>query len=219
MPPLPHFCRSTSPIFKMTSIRSFALVFALLCSNEVVISFVRFERLLGKFSSSTTFQYRPHKKTIKASTCLSHPINGDCPDPDETHINKSLRQSIQQLASIIDPTGTLLNNYPSVASSLSSPSHHSIVHIIGTGVTPTLLNLPLSTLFLLSQADVVLYDSLGLSQHDIRRIVPDDCEVLCVGKRGDQKTSSWKQEDIDQLLLQRATESVLLSSDNGQGNQ
>ena len=53
------------------------------------------------------------------------------------------------------------------------PSHHnSIVHIIVTGVLPsTLLNLPLLTPFILSSADVVLHDSLGLSQDDIRGIV------------------------------------------------
>jgi len=200
----------------MTSIRLFAMACVLLCSNEVVVSLMRFERLMGKCSSSITFQCHPRKKTIKASKFMSRPIhNDDGPDPEEANTNISLRQSIQQLASIIDPTGTSLNNYLSEASS-SSTSHHSIVHIIGTGVTPTLLNLPLSTLFLLSQADVVLYDSLGLTQHDIRRIVPDNCEVICVGKRGDQKSSSWKQGDIDQLLLQKAIESALLPSDDRQ---
>jgi len=33
--------------------------------------------------------------------------------------------------------------------------------------------------------------------------VPKHCEVICVGKRGDSK-KSWKQSDIDELILQMA---------------
>ncbi|EED89375.1 uroporphyrin-iii C-methyltransferase, partial [Thalassiosira pseudonana CCMP1335] len=77
------------------------------------------------------------------------------------------------------------------------------VHIIGTGLTPSLLSLPLSTLKILSRADVVLYDSLGLSYKDICQVVPQHCEVICVGKRGDSD-KSWKQSEIDELLLRVA---------------
>ncbi|KAL9184054.1 hypothetical protein ACHAXT_002140 [Thalassiosira profunda] len=105
----------------------------------------------------------------------------------------SLRGAIANLASILDEPGAAPREEQS-----------SIVHIIGTGLCPTLLNLPLSTLLILSEADVVLYDSLGLSHEDIRRVVPPHCDVICVGKRGDRK--SWKQGDIDELLLQMATD-------------
>ncbi|KAL9184038.1 hypothetical protein ACHAXT_002124 [Thalassiosira profunda] len=108
----------------------------------------------------------------------------------------SLRGAIANLASILDEP----------AAPASRAEQSSIVHIIGTGLCPTLLNLPLSTLLILSEADVVLYDSLGLSYEDIRRVVPPHCEVIGVGKRGDRK--SWKQGDIDELLLQMATEPI-----------
>ncbi|KAL7453192.1 hypothetical protein ACHAWC_004859 [Mediolabrus comicus] len=54
-----------------------------------------------------------------------------------------------------------------------------------------------------SDADVVLYDSLGLSHDDICRVVPKHCDVICVGKRGDSQ-KSWKQSEIDDLILQMA---------------
>lgn len=88
----------------------------------------------------------------------------------------------------------------------TSPPSSSTVHVIGTGLTPNLLSLPLSTLYTLSRADAVLYDSLGLSERDIRRVVPPHCELICVGKRGDSE-KSWKQGDIDDLLLQMASSS------------
>ena len=135
-----------------------------------------------------------------------------------------LRRAIEELATIINeranalpPADSPLNSSPknNMATSTTSTttssltdrsSFSSIVHIIGTGLNPTLLNLPLSTLLLLSRADVVLYDSLGLNMADIARIVPAHCEVICVGKRGDQKSNSnsWKQDDINELLFQKS---------------
>lgn len=109
----------------------------------------------------------------------------------------ALKNAIENLVSIIDEPLSL-------PSSSAANTQFSEVHIIGTGLCPTLLNLPLSTLHVLSKADVVLYDSLGLSLEDICRLVPKQCEVICVGKRGDKK--SWKQTDINNLLLQKATE-------------
>ena len=117
--------------------------------------------------------------------------------------NEPLRQAIDKLASIIDP---IYANNDSTTPWQSS----TVVHIIGTGLCPTLLNLPLSTLQILSQADVVLYDSLGLSYEDIIQIVPPYCEVIGVGKRGDR--ASWKQSDIDDLIVQKATEEDTSSS-------
>ena len=136
-----------------------------------------------------------------------------------------IRRAIEELATIIierttndlPPADSPLNSSPknmattttsTTTSSTDRSSSYSIVHIIGTGLNPTLLNLPLSTLLLLSRADVVLYDSLGLSMADISRIVPAHCEVICVGKRGDQKSNSnsWKQDDINELLLQKSIE-------------
>jgi len=137
-----------------------------------------------------------------------------------------IRRAIEELATIIierttnalPPADSPLNSSPknmattttstTTSSSTDRSSSYSIVHIIGTGLNPTLLNLPLSTLLLLSRADVVLYDSLGLSMADISRIVPAHCEVICVGKRGDRKSNSnsWKQDDINELLLQKSIE-------------
>ena len=110
--------------------------------------------------------------------------------------NEMLRQSIKNLASILDSD-------QSVTPMTQSSDCSSTVHIIGTGLNPSLSSLPLSTLHILSEADVVLCDSLGLSYEDICQIVPKDCEVICVGKRGDS-AKSWKQDDIDQLLLKLA---------------
>ncbi len=125
--------------------------------------------------------------------------------------NELLRKAIQNLASIIDLSDNPCteNDLPSTQSE-SQPQLKCIpttVHIIGTGLTPTLMSLPLSTLLLLSKADVVLYDSLGLSRDDICKVVPKHCEVICVGKRGDSK-KSWKQNDIDELILQMALENM-----------
>jgi len=137
--------------------------------------------------------------------------------------SSSLRRAIEELATIIieranalPPADSPLDSSPknmattttSTSTSTDPSSSSSIVHIIGTGLNPTLLNLPLSTLLLLSRADVVLYDSLGLNMADIARIVPAHCEVICVGKRGDQKSNSnsWKQDDINELLLQKSIE-------------
>mmetsp|Transcript_11791 Transcript_11791/g.25121 ORF Transcript_11791/g.25121 Transcript_11791/m.25121 type:complete len:411 (+) Transcript_11791:69-1301(+) len=141
-------------------------------------------------------------RTMTASAVASLPRAADeeMIDPEMRETNESLRQSIQKLVSIINEPQSLTpppTNNPSA----------SVVHIIGTGLTPTLLNLPLSTLHILSEADVVLYDSLGLSYKDICQIVPKHCDVISVGKRGDKK--SWKQKDIDELLIQVATETIL----------
>lgn len=116
----------------------------------------------------------------------------------------SLRHAIERLVTLIGPTDKE-ENVVKPPSDGEADNHHSpsIVHIIGTGLTPTLLSLPLSTLHLLSQADVVLYDSLGLSHDDICKVVPTHCDVICVGKRGDS-LKSWKQSEIDDLILQMA---------------
>lgn len=118
----------------------------------------------------------------------------------------SLRETIEQLVSLIGPSSSAQDNLgqpPLLDPTSKHPHTPSIVHIIGTGLTPTLLSLPLSTLHLLSQADVVLYDSLGLAYEDICKVVPNHCKVICVGKRGDSK-KSWKQSEIDELILKMA---------------
>lgn len=120
--------------------------------------------------------------------------------------NESLRGAIERLASILnsDEGPPILSSSATGTQTKCSHKRQSsaVVHIIGTGLTPTLSNLPLSSLLVLSRADAVLYDSLGLSLDEIRRVIPDHCELTCVGKRGDRK--SWKQEDIDELLLKVA---------------
>ena len=121
--------------------------------------------------------------------------------------DSSLQEAIKRLVSLIGSSDDD-HNLVKPPSSQNTPSHHypSIVHIIGTGLTPNLLSLPLSTLHLLSRADVVLYDSLGLAYEDICKVVPKHCEVICVGKRGDSK-KSWKQSEIDDLILQMSVPS------------
>ena len=115
--------------------------------------------------------------------------------------NENLRQSIQKVVAVLNCTDYKRTS----TASISDKKCSSVVHIIGTGLTPSLLSLPLSTLSILCQADVVLYDSLGLSYDDICQIVPNHCEVVCVGKRGDS-SKSWKQHDIDELILYKATQ-------------
>ncbi len=130
-------------------------------------------------------------------------------DDDEYDDGEYLRRAIGDLVSIVHPSrDSTTSSYRDeiTTSDSSSMSSSSIVHIVGTGLNPTLMNLPLSTLYVLSRADVVLYDSLGLSHADIRRLVPKHCDVICVGKRGDSSASSWRQADIDNLLLEKACE-------------
>ena len=81
-----------------------------------------------------------------------------------------------------------------------------------TGLNPSLADLPLKTLRLLCEADVVLYDNLGLSADSIMKVVPDHCLTICVGKRGDDGTS-WKQADIDKLISETAEASAETGED------
>ena len=175
----------------------------------------------------------PMPSSLRA-TMMKHADNNDdssrpqeterIPDgmTNESSSSSSLRQAIEKLAITIERTDAhtySLNSSTSNSYSTNDSSSSSIVHIIGTGLNPTLLNLPISTLLLLSRADVVLYDSLGLTIHDITRIVPNHCEVICVGKRGDQQSNSWKQEDINELLLQKSMEESSPPSTNQQQHQ
>ena len=196
--------------------RLYFLAFVLTGKHGSALPFTSSERAIGRkleiHYTKMAFQSHQFRAAIKSSVYRSHTLqyeeshDSSSSDPFEPMTNKSLRHSIQNLVSIIDSTNNTLSDHSSM------PLHrNSIVHIVGTGVSPTLLNLPLSTLFILTSADVVLHDSLGLSHDDIRRIVPKDCEIICVGKRGDQK-NSWNQGDINQLLLEKATESNLLLS-------
>ena len=182
--------------------RLYFLAFVLIGKHGSALPFMSSERSIG-----IKLQIRFTKMAIKAPVNVhrSHTLqyeeshDSSSSDPFEP---MTIRHSIQNLVSIIDPSNNILADHASM------PLHrNSKVHIVGTGVSPTLLNLPLSTLFILSSADVVLHDSLGLSHDDIRRIVPKDCEIICVGKRGDQK-NSWNQRDINQLLLEKAILSV-----------
>lgn len=176
--------------------------------------------IMDRFCSGIAFHSRARViNTIHASKYKYQKLHslatGDDSYSQEVKTDGSLRNSIHHLASIIDPNFTPISEYPSIQSSqYQYSSHNSTVHIIGTGVSPTLLTLPLSTLFILSQADVVLYDSLGLSYNDIQRVAPKHCEIVCVGKRGDQK--SWKQGDIDQILIEKATASSVMDSEGAQ---
>ena len=92
------------------------------------------------------------------------------------------------------------------------------VHLLGTGITGSLWDLPLSSLALLARADVILYDALSLRMDDngdmdhansgglnlLRSIVAKkECILECVGKRGGSNRS-WTQADIDSLLVDYA---------------
>ena len=59
---------------------------------------------------------------------------------------------------------------------------------------------------LLRACDAVVYDDLGASSEDILRLLPDHCERHYVGKRGgdENRARSWKQPDIDALLVRLA---------------
>jgi len=170
----------------------------------LVVVFYHYTKVNASTANKIAFQYhqQSHQKYRKIS---SSTLEGSDVSPENKSDNESIRHAINKLVSIIDPTG---NN--SKLQSSTSSKQSSKVHIIGSGLCGTLLNLPLSTLHILSQADVVLYDSLGLSYEDIMQIVPTHCEVICVGKRGDQP--SWKQSEIDDLILEKATESVNIQS-------
>ena len=171
----------------------------------LVVVFYHYNKVNARTANRIAFQYHQHShqkyRKISSSTLFESDISPENIKSD----NESIRHAIDKLVSIIDPTGD-----NSKLQSSTSSKQSSKVNIIGSGLSPTLLNLPLSTLHILSQADVVLYDSLGLSYDDIMQIVPTHCEVICVGKRGDQP--SWKQSEIDDLILQKATESVDMQS-------
>eukprot|EP00562_Extubocellulus_spinifer_P008384 CAMPEP_0178499450 /NCGR_PEP_ID=MMETSP0696-20121128/15835_1 /TAXON_ID=265572 /ORGANISM="Extubocellulus spinifer, Strain CCMP396" /LENGTH=258 /DNA_ID=CAMNT_0020128157 /DNA_START=40 /DNA_END=814 /DNA_ORIENTATION=- len=136
-------------------------------------------------------------------------------------------QSSNEGADIIDAAAT--NSAPSVAEGISSllarlsdnnevlqSTHESPrVYIIGTGLSNEVISLPLTTLSILANADVVLHDSLSLPASEIRKVVPTGCVVRSVGKRGDDKDSVL-QSEIDELMVQYATEftAVLVTADS-----
>ncbi len=82
---------------------------------------------------------------------------------------------------------------------------HPQVYIVGTGLSNKSIDLPLSTLAILSKASVVLHDNLSLPADEIRKVVPESCIVRSVGKRGDDATSV-PQSEIDKQLIEYAKE-------------
>ena len=166
----------------------------------LLVFFYHYVKVNASTANRIAFQYHQQSHQIYRKISSST-LEGSDVSPENIN-NESIRHAIDKLVSIIDPTGD--------NSKLQSSKQSSKVYIIGSGLCPTLLNLPLSTLHILSQADVVLYDSLGLSYEDIMQIVPQHCDVICVGKRGDKP--SWKQSEIDDLILEKATESVDIQS-------
>ena len=171
--------------------------------------------------SSAAFHYFHHCPSVHSTSSSSSSLlqssssNNDNPTIGTSNDESSLRETIERLVSLIGPSAedNLVKPPPDSTADQHTQHHPSIVHIIGTGLTPTLLSLPLSTLHLLCQADAVLYDSLGLAYEDICKIVPNHCEVICVGKRGDSK-KSWKQSEIDELILQMAMTPTSSTDDN-----
>ncbi|MDB9529249.1 uroporphyrinogen-III C-methyltransferase [Oscillatoria sp. CS-180] len=70
------------------------------------------------------------------------------------------------------------------------------VYLVGAG--PGAANLlTVQAHQLLNQAEVLVHDALV--NPDVLALVPDECEIHAVGKRGGQP--SWSQSNIDQLLV------------------
>jgi hypothetical protein len=82
---------------------------------------------------------------------------------------ESLWRAIVDLACIVNPA-----NNPHRC---GAATHLSVVHIVGTQVTPTLMDLLLSALCMLSQANMVLHK-------DMQWIMLDCCNIVCVSKHG-----------------------------------
>jgi len=201
----------------MSSLGSVALLLIMLSLSDGAAALLS---LVGARRSRFPAAFH-HYPSSSLSTFLQISSNDDNPSGTITSSDESsLRETIERLVSLIGPSSADDNIVkPPPSDPATNPKHvlhPSIVHIIGTGLTPNLLSLPLTTLHLLSKADAVLYDSLGLSHEDICKIVPKNCEVICVGKRGDSQ-KSWKQSDIDDLILQMAmtqTKSSSVSTDS-----
>ena len=196
----------------------FAVLLLLLLSNcaaaQLLVGGSWTSRLLH--TSSAAFHYCPSSARSAPSRLFQSSSNNDNPSRTTSTDESSLRETIERLVSLIggpsDEGDNLVKPLPSDPMNQNTHHHPSIIHIIGTGLSPTLLSLPLTTLHRLSQADAVLYDSLGLAYEDICKVVPKHCEVICVGKRGDSQ-KSWKQGEIDDLILQMAmTQTITASS-------
>ena len=82
---------------------------------------------------------------------------------------------------------------------LSSPRPR--VSIIGGGVSPSLRHLTAEAAAALAAADVVVYDSLGPSADALAALVPPQCELVPVGKRGGDGPGAPRQRRIDELLV------------------
>ena len=110
--------------------------------------------------------------------------------------------ALSSSATIGDDINSLISRLsPDAVTSAEDPQ----AFIIGTGVSNEVINLPLSTLAILSKASVVLHDNLSLSEDEIRKVVPEGCIVQSVGKRGDD-ASSVPQSEIDRLIIEYAKE-------------
>ena len=86
-----------------------------------------------------------------------------------------------------------------------APSGSARVYLIGAG-PGGVDHLTVKAARLLRACDAVVYDDLGASSEDILRLLPDHCERHYVGKRGgdENRARSWKQPDIDALLVRLA---------------
>lgn len=141
--------------------------------------------------------------TGRQKTITSSSYEPACDDVKRTDQHNVVRSKILDLLRDIDSDSP---------SSERMGVESTVVHLVGTGLNPSLADLPLKTLRLLCEADVVLYDNLGLSADSIMEVVPDHCRTICVGKRGDDGTS-WKQADIDALIRETAEASAEAGED------
>lgn len=117
-------------------------------------------------------------------------------DESQTPSSSIVREKLQSLLSSLDSTTRNTSSQEDATT--------TVVHLLGTGITGSLLDMPLSSLALLSQADVVLYDNLSLPKEDIQVLVKSTCVLQSVGKRGGDPNNNVLQSEIDPLLVKYA---------------
>ena len=85
----------------------------------------------------------------------------------------------------------------SVSAGASAPA---LVYLVGAG-PGGLDHITVKALRILRQCDAVVYDDLGGGEEDILAEVREDAELVYVGKRGGNRVGSWKQEDVNETLV------------------
>ena len=135
--------------------------------------------------------------------------NGFSPHHNSCSLSQLARNHKQPSTALSSSAASICGDINALISRLSPDADTDAttpqVNIIGTGVSNEVINLPLSTLAILSKAAVVLHDNLSLSEEEICKVVQEGCIVRSVGKRGDD-ASSVPQSEIDRLIVEYAKE-------------